>query len=300
MMAAFECPKYFGAQLDSIIGQSHRNWHLWISDDSTNESMHEVFLAYAEQLEGRATMLCGPKAGFVRNFLSMVCNPAIQGRYYAFADHDDVWHACKLERALEWLKGLPADIPALYCGRTRLIDETDGVFGQSPLFTRPPSFSNALVQNLAGGNTMVFNDAARGLVARAGADVDVVVHDWWFYIALTACGGCVYYDPVPAVDYRQHGENLIGCANGWVARLKRFHAMIAHRSHADWLERNVVALERLGDCMTEENRTKLACFVLGRKGGLLQRVDGIRASGAYRQTWVGTVGLWLAAIFSRI
>ena len=45
---------------------------------------------------------------------------------------------------------MPPELPALYGARTRLIDANNQEIGQSPLFTKPPSFGNALVQNIAG------------------------------------------------------------------------------------------------------------------------------------------------------
>ena len=36
----------------------------------------------------------------------------------------------------------------------------------------------------SGGNTMVFNRAARELLRMAGDNVSVVAHDWWAYILI--------------------------------------------------------------------------------------------------------------------
>lgn len=35
------------------------------------------------------------------------------------------------------------------------------------------------------------------------------MHDWWFYLCISALGE-VIYDPSPSVLYRQHERNLIG------------------------------------------------------------------------------------------
>ena len=80
----------------------------------------------------------------------------------------------------------------------------------SPLFRRPPSFRNALVQSLAGGNTMVLNRPARDLVALASRRARFVSHDWWAYLLVTGAGGAVHYSAKPLVRYRQHAHNLVG------------------------------------------------------------------------------------------
>jgi hypothetical protein len=59
------------------------------------------------------------------------------------------------------------------------------------LFVFPPSFRNALVQSIAGGNTMVFNVALKRLIENAGP-LDVPSHDWWVYILVTGSGGGWY------------------------------------------------------------------------------------------------------------
>jgi hypothetical protein len=76
------------------------------------------------------------------------------------------------------------------------------------------------VQSIAGGNTMVFNPAAKALLEAAGS-LNVISHDWWLYILVMAAGGKVYYDPTPYIYYRQHPAALIGGNTSLSAKLKR-------------------------------------------------------------------------------
>ena len=187
----------------------------------------------------------------------------------------------------------------MYCSRTRLIDDEGREAGFSPLFTRPTSFRNALVQNIAGGNTMVFNEPARQLLIKAGADVDVLAHDWWLYMLTTAVGGRVIYDPHPTVRYRIHGENLIGSNIGWYNRCLRLVLLLRGRFR-QWTDRNVAALARIVPFMTAENREIFELFCRSRSEPLLRRALGIIRCGVYRQTALGNLGLLLAALTRRI
>ena len=187
---------------------------------------------------GKLTVHSGPAEGFAANFLSLICNADIQADYYAFADQDDVWEPNKLERAVMWLSTVPSNVPALYGTRTLLVDERNQVMGLSPLFPQPPCFANALVQNIAGGNTMVFNKAARKLLREAGESIDVVTHDWWVYLVVSGCGGQVFYDVVPSLRYRQHNHNAVGQDTNWRARLSRIHLLLRGRFKG-WNDRNV-------------------------------------------------------------
>src|SRR5262249_33537676 len=146
-------------------------------------------------------------------------------------------------RALAWLATVPAEIPGMYCARTELMTIDGRSYGFSPLFTRPPTFQNALVQSLAGGNTMVFNRAAKRILEDA-ATTSVVLHDWWVHQLVSAAGGMVHYNPRPVLKYRQHSENLIGSNLGWRSRLIRIRLMFEGRFH-NWNAMNIAALRQL-------------------------------------------------------
>jgi|GEM_PF-6884241 len=76
---------------------------------------------------------------------------------------------------------------AVCCTRTRLVHTEDKEIGVSPLLSKAPA--NALVHSIAGGNTMVFNNAARALLREAGDAVSVFTHDWWAYMVVAGGRG---------------------------------------------------------------------------------------------------------------
>ncbi|WP_367353448.1 glycosyltransferase family 2 protein [Achromobacter animicus] len=300
LLCTYQGGQYLAEQLDSFASQSHREWSVWVSDDGSQDNTQEVLKSY-QQAWGpeRLFVRAGPRKGFAANFLSLVCRDEIAADYYAMSDQDDIWHADKLERAVRWLKTVPDDVPALYCTRTELVDEAGGKLGYSPLFTRPPSFKNALVQNVAGGNTMVFNNAARELLKSAGADVKVAAHDWWVYIVVSGCGGQVFYDPIPSLLYRQHAENLIGANTGFGARLQRIGKLFKGHLKA-WTDQHIVAMRPIISSLSHDSSSTFERFTLARQRSLIPRVFGIWRSGIYRQTPLGNLGLLIAAILNRI
>ncbi len=85
-------------------------------------------------------MFSGPAEGFAANFVSLTCNDTIQADFYAYSDQDDIWEADKLARSVQWLQTLPADVPGLYCSRTRLVDADNHEIGFSPLFFQTSQF----------------------------------------------------------------------------------------------------------------------------------------------------------------
>ncbi|HXA48160.1 MAG TPA: glycosyltransferase family 2 protein [Burkholderiaceae bacterium] len=300
LLCSYQGQHYLPEQLDSFAAQSDKNWTVWASDDGSKDDTRAILEAYRQKWgNDRLFIRSGPAAGFVANFMSLVCNREIRADFYAYSDQDDIWESDKLQRAMDWLLTMPQDVPALYCSRTRLVDANDQEIGLTTLYVKPPSFANALMQNIGGGNTMVFNDAARALLCEAGADVTVFAHDWWTYLVVSGCGGRVYYDAHPSLRYRQHGNNSLGASSGWGARFALLQKVWRGNTRI-WNERHLLALQRLQMRLTEENRRMLDRFALARNQWLLPRLIGLMRCGVYRQTLLGNLDLILAALLKKM
>ncbi|MDQ7996445.1 MAG: glycosyltransferase family 2 protein [Luteibacter sp.] len=300
LLATYNGAHHLPEQLDSIIAQTHTDWTIHVSDDGSTDDTLAILLTYRERLGAdRMVLWQGPRAGYSRNFMSMLHREGIDGDYVAFSDQDDIWDMDKLEKALAAIVAAGQEQAALYGGRSRLVDEAGKPFGMSPLFARRPSFANALVQSLAGGNTMLINRRARALMCRAPETAKVVSHDWWAYLVVSGAGGLVVYDREPTIGYRQHAENIIGSNAGFGARLRRMADMVGGR-HREWNDFNVELLAGMRDDLSDENRQRFDRFVAGRSGWLLPRAWNFARAGLYRQTAIGNAGLVLAALLGRL
>ncbi|WP_242151781.1 glycosyltransferase family 2 protein [Pseudomonas sp. ArH3a] len=300
LMCTYNGESYLAEQLDSFERQTYANWALVVSDDGSHDATLSLLNDYSARWGAeRLKVVGGPKRGFAANFLSLTCRDDIEADFFAWSDQDDIWTDDKLEVALAWLQTIPTDVPALYCGRTQLISELGEPIGFSPRFLLPPGFPNALVQSIAGGNTMVFNQAARDLLREAGADLVLPAHDWWAYQLVSGAGGVIHYDPEPKMLYRQHSENLIGSNSGWTARLVRLRMVFQGRFY-EWNEQNIRALESMEHRLCEEHLATLVRFKVARGQTFIRRVLGIRLAGLYRQTFMGNLGLTLATLLKKI
>jgi len=299
LLATFNGEQYLASQLKTIECQTHENWCIHAADDGSTDGTLSILQDVARALgDCRLNVRKGPGQGFVTNFLSLVCARDINAEYFAFADQDDLWDTDKLERGLAALEGVPNDVPALYCARTRTVDAQGGLIGLSPLFLRPPSFRNALIQNLGAGNTMMFNSAARELLRNVGL-VNVPAHDWWAYLVVSVYGGVIVYDAEPCLSYRQHGHNIIGHNRGMLQRLKRYGLALIGRNRR-WSDQHLNALQPILDNCSAEQKAVYYKFSQYRNLPVLLRIRKMRRLGLYAQTRIGQFGLMLAIALKRI
>jgi len=293
--------KLLKVQLESIYNQLDKMSKIYLFDDLSDPNsqaiLTEIQKVWGEKLSVTTNQ---SKYGFCKNFLNGLASIDQNHEYYAFCDQDDIWYKNKLERATNILSQYSRSIPALYCSRTKIVDSTGRKhLGLSPLFTKPPSFSNALIQNIGGGNTMVFNKAARDLIVESSQNVNVVSHDWWTYIIVVGAGGVVYYDPAPSVYYRQHADNLVGANNSWLAHFKRAKA-VYQGIFQNWNDINIHALSNKKYLLTAENQKILSEFAQARQARLLKRLHTFKAAGIHRQTLLGNISLFTAILFNKV
>ena len=220
--------------------------------------------------------------------------------YYAFCDQDDVWDSCHTLRAIKKIEKTSLNIPALYCSRTNLIDKQGIKIGKSKLFNKKPSFNNALVQSIAGGNTMVFNRLAFDLLEGVKSEKNFIPsHDWMLYLLVSGCGGFIHYDKRPSVNYRQHENNAIGSNLGIFNTLKRVN-LIYNGAWTNWLDSNYKILKNTSE-LTQENLCYLESFQRLRKiDNIFIRLKEYSRSTIYRQTLFGRFSILVALIIKKL
>jgi glycosyltransferase involved in cell wall biosynthesis len=303
LMGTMNGERFLAEQLDSLEVQTHQNWRLIASDDGSNDDTLKILKSYqAKWPAGKLMIKDGPRQGFCANFLSMACDSAIRADFYAFCDQDDVWLPNKLEVAVANIAARQVHqgitLPYLYCGRTTYVSEKVETIGISPLFVFPAKFRNALVQSIAGGNTMVFNQETKLALEKLGV-VDVPSHDWWLYLLVSGIGGEVYYDRVPQILYRQHENSIVGENRSFTSKCFRAYTLLRGRFR-NWNTKNIEALCIANGMLTEDNQEILRLFKLLRSAKLIDRFRLMEVCGLYRQTWRGTMTLFLAALLKKI
>ncbi|EPX78537.1 glycosyltransferase [Litoreibacter arenae] len=297
LLASFNGGKYLEEQLASFLAQTYKRWNLLVSDDGSSDDTTDILAKFRAEVgsDHEVTIVSGPGSGCTDNFLSLIKRIPKGTSLVALSDQDDVWLPEKLEKgriAIE--SATDGEQPVLYCASSFICNETLDTRTASPAFRRDPSFENALVQSIGGGNTMMLNGPAIRLIQAAAQEVgDVVIHDWWIYQIITGCGGTVIRKDIPVLYYRQHDKNVIGANSSIRGKLHRI-LFVAGRQFSKWNEINIAALSASRHRFTPEARKALAYFSEARHGGLIKRLKALYRSGAVRQTSKGTLALYLA------
>ena len=299
-MATYNGENFLKAQLDSLIEQKEVHVKILISDDGSSDNTLEIIEFYQEKFgHEKICYIDGPQQGFMQNFLNLIENADEDCDYYAFSDQDDIWCKDKLKVAITQLENLDNQLPSLYCSRTELINANGYHIGYSPRFKKRPDFKNALIQSIAGGNTMVFNQTSYQLLRALVYSNNIVSHDWWLYLIISGAGGIVIYDPLPKTFYRQHHTNLVGANNGLLAKIRRLYLMMQGRFKT-WNDENIICLMNNKHVLTPENQRILEQFILVRKKTMVEKFFLLKNLKLYRQTLLGNCGLYFGFLFNKV
>lgn len=270
LLSTYNGEKYLKQQIDSILAQTEQNLFIVARDDGSTDRTLEILESYAAG--GRLRWYNGENLGPEKSFLDLLKN-SDEAVFYAFCDQDDYWHPDKIEAALHMLEAQPQEQPLLYFGKKRLVDGELRPLRQEDVYVRTVSYGCSLINGVAFGCTMVFNHAVRKLFQDFTPHAKYM-HDVLLYRAVAALGR-VLYDPVPHMDYRQHGGNVVGANRSglrkWTHRFQNLFKRGEDHSRSACAEDLLAAF---GDRMRYEDRklTEQLAFCrrsFGKRMGLL-------------------------------
>ena len=300
ILCTYNGEKFLLEQLKSIEEQEYNDWSLLASDDGSTDQTMTILSNFQGRLgQERINIIKGPGQGYAANFTNTCAQAKNTSDAFAFCDQDDVWHPKKLSTATQRLREFNREKPALYCSRTELIDSEGRHITNSKFFLQTPCFENAMVQSLAGGNTMVFNTAARDMIVQLAHCKYMVAHDWMLYQLVTGAGGTVIYEPWPSISYRQHGDNVIGSNQAIKARLKRLRLLLKGQMK-NWNDRNIDCLSEIEDKLTPGARQTLALFKHARAHPYTTLLRNPLFRPFHRQSNLGTAALIIGLLLRRI
>jgi len=300
LLGTFNGESYLGAQLESFLKQTHGNWSLWVSDDGSTDFTLKILNDFQnDHPEHIIKINKGPMEGFSRNYLSLLGSVDPEADFFAFSDQDDIWLPEKLAHAIKTLQRSDPKTPTLFASRTLIIDSNGRSLGLSKKKNRIPSLPNALIQNIASGNTMVFNRSALDLLKAGGPELDVYAHDWWAYLAITAVQGDVYFDNSPSLLYRQHQGNQIGASIKLRSYLNRV-LLDLNGNLRNTISQNLRALKHIESQIPQRQSDLIHQIEKLRQKNPFFRIYSFMKLPLKRQTFLENISLFLAVLLGRI
>lgn len=207
LMSTYNGEKYLGQQIDSILAQQGPfQLSLIVRDDGSSDGTRGILKAYASR--GQIRWYTGENLGPAKSFLTLLKDNTGYD-YYSFADQDDYWYPDKLQRGIAAIGDCPS--PMLYCSNSRLVDGEGAFLGRNVFKTPiPTDFRSRVCSGGVTGCTMIFNRALAELVQAKPLPEKLVMHDSYLGILAPLFGADIHFDMEPSMDYRQHGNNVVG------------------------------------------------------------------------------------------
>lgn len=134
LLATYNGELYIEQQIQSILSQTYKNWHLLISDDSSCDNTAAIIKKYAA-MDTRIHVLTSAakhRSAKMNFFYLIECS---ESSYIAFCDQDDYWKPNKIQISMETLREIErnhgSNIPVLVHTDLSITDERLDIVRQS-------------------------------------------------------------------------------------------------------------------------------------------------------------------------
>lgn len=298
LLSSYNGVDYIKEQIDSILQQEVNSFGLtlYVRDDGSKDNTKIILKKY---YMSEAQLVFGDNVGVVASFLELL-KSVREVDYIAFADQDDYWMPNKINKAIGKLTNYQ-NVPGLYCSRLDVVNSKLEHLFYSSIPNKKLELQNALVENIATGCTIVINKKAIELLRNNMPDPNnVVMHDWWFYLVISAFGKVVY-DTESTILYRQHGNNVEGMKTG-LAKIKTKLKNLSTPPKYIKISRQVTEFKRCYyHFFSDEQKKLIDDFLLITSGSnILLKLKFVLSGKVYRQTRSENLLFLLSLLLNRI
>ena len=206
LLASYNGERYIEQQLLSLIGQTYKEWQLYVRDDGSKDETVTIVRRY-EKMDNRIHLVTDEQGslGCIGNFLALL--PYSKTAYTIFCDQDDFWLENKLEVVWKTMKRRRQDVPQLVYCNAYSYNMEDGV-GQPEIAYAIQSLPDMLFRcGGVQGCSSLFNDKLKKLVLQYHGVT--IMHDFTVTFLAVLFGEITFIDK-PLMLYRQHECNVTG------------------------------------------------------------------------------------------
>ncbi len=231
-LATYNGEKYIVEQLESLVAQTHGDFHCYIQDDGSTDKTVEKLIDFISNREKQndyrfQIVSIGKRQGVRENFLSLLRET--KENYVMFCDQDDVWLPNKIEVSLIALKNMELqygkETPLMVFTDLLVVDADLNIIKEtvyaSGLNPHERDWKKLIRKNNNFGNTEILNRELANIVnGIKGPLPSLSIHDNLITCIASVVGEIGYLEK-STILYRQHGNNTIGVSNKKISILSK-------------------------------------------------------------------------------
>lgn len=156
----YNCGKFIGETIESVLNQTYQNWEMIIVDDCSTDNTRDVVDSYIAR-DGRIKyhlLEVNSGAAVARTKAMEIA----VGQYMAFLDSDDLWFKDKLKRQLAFMK---ENGYSLTCTAYEHIDENGKPLNKVAKTKQKTNYNGVLLSCPVGNSTVMYNVVKLGKFA---------------------------------------------------------------------------------------------------------------------------------------
>ena len=292
LLCTFNGEKYLPDLLKSLTLQRKVQLTLFVIDDHSTDNSLEILKN--SNLNIKFFLDIGERDP-VKNFMKLIKLTPDEFDYYCFCDQDDYWLKNKLIYSIYKLNQNKA---SLIGSRSFYTDKNLKITGKSIYFKKKPSLKNALVQSIAGGNTMTWTKKFHQELLLHPI-YHPASHDWYLYQFCTYFNHKFIFNHIPVILYRQHENNVVGSNVGFLNTLKRIILGLKGQ-YKFWHECNRIHLNSFKKYKHSKDSQMSVDEFYNLRELKFFRLIKLRKQKVYRQTLQGQMMLYLATLIFKI
>ena len=280
LLAAYNGEPYIRQMIESVLNQTHQDFQLILSDDSSGDATAQILADYAEKYPQKVIHYCsGQRFGSAqKHFMHLLCQFQ-DAPYIMFCDQDDIWHPDKIEKTLDIMIGAETDreVPVLVHTDLRVVGGNGELIApsfcaHSAIDGNRLQLNQLLVQNVVTGCTVMINHSLAQLISRNYDAEAMLMHDWWLALLASACGKIAFFHEA-TMDYRQHGHNSVGAKNVYAPQylVKRLSSVKMRKSLDDAANQAQAFLNCYADQLSNQQVVLIRAFASTRGASILRR-----------------------------
>ncbi|EJF33403.1 hypothetical protein JC2156_07650 [Weissella koreensis KCTC 3621] len=220
VMSTYNGDRYLENQLDSILNQKFDNQKfdlkIYIRDDGSKDNTQDIIDKYVNNYPDIVNQVDknNPNIGVKQSFFKLL--KLVDGDYYFFSDQDDIWLPNKLDKFLEVFSLHENNIPVGVYSDLWVADANGVSIGKrmkenTSIGQDKDVLPNLLNRYLVTGASFAINKKTVEYVNEVNEKIfdKVNMHDSFIGLLVAMTGSLEFIDE-PLVNYRQHGNNVVG------------------------------------------------------------------------------------------